>query len=106
MYQNDWSGVYIKAKGGKKMNGTDFIFMGNASMDKEMKLNTIFIGDGSNIDGMDLKGKGVMTTASSREDIAKLAGTGAKALFLVAQDDEQFMKTIPKRLPIDPQTIP
>ena len=97
MYQNDWSGVYIKGKGGKKMNGTDFIFMGNASMDKEMKLSTVFIGDASNIDGMDLKDKGVMTTASSRETFAKLAETGAKAIFVVAENDEQFMQALPRQ---------
>ena len=97
MYQNDWSDVYIKGKGGKKMNGTDFIFLGNASMAKELKLNTVFVGDANNLEGMDLKDKGVMTTTSSRENFAKLAEVGAKAIFVVAEDDEQFMQALPRQ---------
>lgn len=97
MYQSDWSNVYIKGKGGKKVNGEDFIFMGSASMDKEMKLSTVFVGDASDIDGMALEGKGVMTTTNSREAFSKLIEAGAKAIFIVAQDDEQFMQTLPRQ---------
>jgi len=97
MYQSDWSDVYIKGKGGKKKNGVDFIFAGSANMDKEMKLPTMYIGNGSDIDNMDLTGKGVMVTGASREMMGKLNKSGAKAIFIMAGDDEQFMQTMPRQ---------
>ncbi len=97
MYQSDWSNVYIQARGGKKMNGKDFIFLGSASMESEMRLNTVFVGDASDLDGMDLEGKGVMTTSSSRENFTKLSEAGSKAIFVVAEDEDQFMQTLPRQ---------
>lgn len=97
MYQSDWSNVYIQARGGKKMNGEDFIFLGSASMDSEMRLETVFVGDANNLEGMELEGKGVMTTASSRENFNKLSEVGAKAIFVVAADEDQFMQTLPRQ---------
>ena len=45
MYQSDWSGVYVKAKSGKKMNGDSYIFVGFANQSKEMKLKTTYLGE-------------------------------------------------------------
>ncbi|OEK06310.1 M28 family peptidase [Roseivirga misakiensis] len=97
MYQSDWSDVYIKGKGGKKKNGVDFIFAGSANMAKEMKLPTMFIGNGSDIDNMDVEGKGVMITGASRETLGKLRDSGAKAIFIMSGNDEQFMQTMPRQ---------
>ncbi|WP_323757448.1 M28 family peptidase [Roseivirga sp.] len=97
MYQSDWSDVYVKVKGKKKMNGKDFIFSGNANMDKEMKLSTVYIGDGSAISGMDIKDKGVIVTGSSREVQRSLIEAGVKAIFVASADDEQFMQTLPRQ---------
>ena len=97
MYQSDWSDVYIKAKSGKKINGVDFIFLGSADMDKEMKLETVYVGDASDIENMDVNGKGVMTTARGREALTKINDTGAAAIFLVSGNDEQFMQTLPRQ---------
>ena len=97
MYQSDWSDVYIKAKSGKKMNGVDFIFLGSADMDKEMKLETVYVGDASDIENMDVNGKGVMTTARGREALTKINEKGAVAIFLVSGNDEQFMQTLPRQ---------
>ena len=97
MYQSDWSDVYIKAKSGKKINGQDFIFLGSANMNKEMKLETVFIGDASTIDEIDIKGKGVMTTARGREVLGKINEAGATAIFVVSGNDEQFMQTLPRQ---------
>lgn len=98
MYQSDWSDVYIKGKGGKKMNGEEFIFIGAADMSKEMKLETIFIGDGSTVDQMDVTGKGVLTSARSRQAFAKISEAGAKAIFVVAANDDQFKQTLPRQV--------
>ncbi len=97
MYQSDWSDVYVKAKGKKLMNGEDLIFFGQANMDKEMKLSTMFVGNGENIESMDVKGKGIITTASSRETMQKLNASGAKAIFIASADDAQFMQTLPRQ---------
>tara|TARA_R110001599_G_scaffold45036_2_gene133535 strand:+ start:12907 stop:14385 length:1479 start_codon:yes stop_codon:yes gene_type:complete len=97
MYQSDWSDVYVKVKGKKKMNGKDFIFAGNANMDKEIKLTTVYIGDGSAISGMDIKDKGVIVTGSSREVQRSLIEAGVKAIFVASADDEQFMQTLPRQ---------
>lgn len=97
MYQSDWSEVYVKVKGKKLMNGESLIFFGQANMDKEMKLSTVFVGNGENIDGMDLNGKGVITTASSRDNLQKLTQSGAKAVFIASTDDEQFKQTLPRQ---------
>ncbi len=97
MYQSDWSDVYIKAKSGKKMNGKDFIFLGSADMDKEMKLETAYVGDASDLSNMDLNGKGVMTTARGREALGNLNEAGAAAIFVVSGNDEQFMQTLPRQ---------
>ena len=97
MYQSDWSDVYIKGKGGKKMNGVDFIFAGNANMDKEMKLLSMYIGNGEGIEDMDVKGKGVVVAGASREAIGKIRAAGAKAIFILSGNDEQFMQTMPRQ---------
>lgn len=97
MYQSDWSDVYIKGKGGKKMNGKDFIFLGSANMDKEMKLETVYVGDIANIEGMDVTGKGIMMTSRSRDAYTKANEAGAKAIFVVAGNDEQFMQTLSRQ---------
>ena len=97
MYQSDWSDVYIKGKGGKKMNGKDFIFLGSANMDKEMKLETVYVGDIANLEGMDVTGKGIMMTSRSRDAFTKANEAGAKAIFVVAGNDEQFMQTLPRQ---------
>ena len=97
MYQSDWSGVYIKARSGKKMNGKDFIFLGSANMEDEMKLETIFVEDALDISGMDLNGKGVMTTARSRDALTKINESGAAAIFVVSNNDEQFRQTLPRQ---------
>ncbi len=97
MYQSDWSDVYIKAKSGKKMNGKDFIFLGSANMDKEMKLETVYVGDIANLEGMDVTGKGIMMTSRSRDAFTKANEAGAKAIFVVAGNDEQFMQTLPRQ---------
>ena len=97
MYQSDWSDVYLKVKGKKKMNGKDFIFSGNANMDKEIKLPTVYIGDGSAISGMDIKDKGVIVTGSSREVQRSLIEAGVKAIFVASANDEQFMQTLPRQ---------
>lgn len=97
MYQSDWSDVYVKTKSGKKMNGKDLIFFGNANMAKEMKLSTVFVGMGETLDAMDVKDKGVISMASSREMLEKLNNSGAKAVFIVSADDNQFMQTLPRQ---------
>lgn len=97
MYQSDWSDVYVKAKGKKLMNGQDMIFFGQANMDKEMKLSTVFVGNAENIADMDVKGKGIITTASSRETLQKINESGAKAVFIASADDAQFMQTMPRQ---------
>lgn len=97
MYQSDWSEVYVKVKGKKKMNGVDFIFSGSANMDKEMKLSTVFIGNGDGLADMDVKDKGVMVTAFSRELLTKINEAGAKAIFRMSTNDEQFMQTMPRQ---------
>jgi hypothetical protein len=97
MYQSDWSDVYIKTKSGKKVNGTDIIFFGNAIMAKELKLSTVFVGKGETLDNMDVKGKGVIAMASSREMLEKLNASGAKAVFIISADDEQFKQTLPRQ---------
>ena len=94
MYQSDWSEVYVKVKGKKKMNGVDFIFSGSANMDKEMKLSTVFIGNGDGLADMDVKDKGVMVTAFSRELLTKINEAGAKAIFRMSANDEQLMQTM------------
>ncbi len=96
MYQSDWSDVYIKTKSGKKVNGKDIIFFGNANMTKELKLATVFVGKGETLDKMDVKGKGVIAMASSREMLEKLNTSGAKAVFIISADDEQFIQTLPR----------
>lgn len=97
MYQSDWSDVYVKVKGKKKMNGVDFIFSGSANMDKEMKLSTVFIGNGDGLADMDVKDKGVMITGFSRELLTKINTAGAKAIFVMSSNDEQFMQTMPRQ---------
>lgn len=97
MYQSDWSDVYIKGKGGKKMNGVDFIFAGSANMDKEMKLLSMYIGNGDGIENMDVKGKGVVVAGASREALGKIRSAGAKAIFILSGNDEQFMQTMPRQ---------
>lgn len=97
MYQSDWSDVYIKTKSGKKVNGKDIIFFGNANMTKELKLATVFVGKGETLDNMDVKGKGVIAMASSREMLEKLNASGAKAVFIISADDEQFKQTLPRQ---------
>lgn len=97
MYQSDWSDVYIKGKGGKKMNGVDFIFSGSANMDKEMKLSSMYIGNGDGIENMDVKGKGVVVAGASREALGKIRATGVKAIFVMSGNDEQFMQTMPRQ---------
>lgn len=97
MYQSDWSDVYVKVKGKKKMNGVDFIFSGSANMDKEMKLSTMFIGNGDGLADMDVKDKGVMITGFSRELLTKINAAGAKAIFIMSSNDEQFMQTMPRQ---------
>lgn len=97
MYQSDWSEVYIKGKGGKKMNGVDFIFSGSANMDKEMKLSSMYIGNGDGIENMDVKDKGVIVAGASREALTKIRAAGAKAIFMLSGNDEQFMQTMPRQ---------
>lgn len=97
MYQSDWSDVYVKVKGKKKINGVDFIFSGSANMDKEMKLSTMFIGNGDGLADMDVKDKGVMITGFSRELLTKINAAGAKAIFIMSSNDEQFMQTMPRQ---------
>jgi len=97
MYQSDWSDVYVKVKGKKKMNGVDFIFSGSADMNKEMKLPTVFIGNGDGLADMDVKDKGVMMTTISRELLTKVNEAGAKAIFVMSSNDEQFMQTMPRQ---------
>ncbi|MFT7380921.1 MAG: hypothetical protein ACI9Z3_000799, partial [Roseivirga sp.] len=97
MYQSDWSDVYVKTKSGKKINGKDIIFFGNANMTKELKLSTVFVGNGETLDKMDVKGKGVITMSNSRELLEKLNNSGAKAVFIVSPDDEQFKQTLPRQ---------
>jgi hypothetical protein len=97
MYQSDWSEVYLKTKSGKKINGKDIIFFGNANMSKELKLSTVFVGNGETLDKMDIKGKGVITMSSSRELLEKINTSGAKAVFIVSADDEQFKQTLPRQ---------
>lgn len=97
MYQSDWSDVYIKGKGGKKMNGVDFIFAGSANMDKEMKLSSMYIGNGEGIENMDVKDKGVLVVGASRETLGKIRAAGVKAIFIMSGNDEQFMQTMPRQ---------
>ena len=97
MYQSDWSEVYLKTKSGKKINGKDIIFFGNANMSKELKLSTVFVGNGETLDKMDINGKGVITMSSSRELLEKINTSGAKAVFIVSADDEQFKQTLPRQ---------
>ncbi|MBO6763238.1 MAG: peptidase M28, partial [Roseivirga sp.] len=97
MYQSDWSDVYIKTRSGKKINGTDFIFTGNANMAKEMKLDAVYIGKGSNIADMDLNGKVAVSSSGDRELMGKLAEAGVKGVMIMAADDEQFKQTVPRQ---------
>jgi hypothetical protein len=97
MYQSDWSDVYVKTKSGKKMNGKDIIFFGNANMKKELKIATVFVGNAETLDSMDVKDKGVVAMSGSREMLAKLSNSGAKAIFIMSADDEQFKQTLPRQ---------
>lgn len=97
MYQSDWSDVYIKTRSGKKINGTDFIFTGNANMAKEMKLDAVYIGKGGNIADMDLNGKVAVSSSGDRELMGKLAEAGVKGVMIMAADDEQFKQTVPRQ---------
>jgi hypothetical protein len=97
MNQSDWSDVYVKTKSGKKMNGKDIIFFGNANMKKELKIATVFVGNAETLDSMDVKDKGVVAMSGSREMLAKLSNSGAKAIFIMSADDEQFKQTLPRQ---------
>ncbi len=99
MYQSDWSDVYIKAKGKKKMNGDDFIFSGNANMNKEMKLKTRFIGKvTADTDLSGVEGLGVIVVAPNRDAFTKLRESGAKAIFVISANDDQFKQTLPRQV--------
>lgn len=95
MYQSDWSDVYIKAGRKKLINGTDFIFRGNANMTKEQKLPLVYVGDAENLDGIDITGKGVITTTSNRKKQGELAETAA-AVIIASEDEERFMQGMPR----------
>ena len=97
LYSSDWSDVYVKVGNKKKMNGKDFIFAGSANMTSEMDLPTVFIGDGTKLSTMDVKGKGVIVMGSSREVQRELLQSGAKAIFVASTNDEQFMQTLPRQ---------
>jgi hypothetical protein len=71
--------------------------LGSANMDKEMKLETVYVGDVANLEGMDVTGKGIMMTSRSRDAFTKANEAGAKAIFIVAANDEQFMQTLPRQ---------
>lgn len=98
MYQSDWSDVYIRAGKGKKMNGDEFIFFGNANMAKEMKLKTRFMGkitDDTDLSGV--KDMGVVVVGANRNMIGKLNENGAKAVFVINNNDDQFRQILPRQ---------
>ena len=98
MYQSDWSDVYIRTGKGKKMNGDEFIFFGNANMAKEMKLKTRFLGkvtDDTDLSG--IKDMGVVVVGANRNMIGKLNQNGAKAIFVINNNDDQFRQILPRQ---------
>lgn len=98
MYQSDWSDVYIKAGRKKKMNGDGFIFFGNANMGKEMKLKTRFMGKvTADTDFSGVKDMGVVVVGANRDIMGKLGESGAKAIFVISANDDQFKQTLPRQ---------
>ncbi|GHE50370.1 M28 family peptidase [Roseivirga thermotolerans] len=97
MYQSDWSDVYIKTRSGKKANGKDIIFLGYANMAKEEKLDAVYVGKKTDFAGMDLNGKAVVAMAGDRATVGKLIEAGAKAVMMMANDDDQFTQTLPRQ---------
>ncbi|RKQ51465.1 Zn-dependent M28 family amino/carboxypeptidase [Roseivirga pacifica] len=97
MYQSDWSDVYIKTRKGKKLNGEEIIFLGYENMSKEAKLDAVYVGKGTNLEGLDLEGKAVIAMAGDRSLMRTLSEAGAKAVMMMAADDEQFKQTLPRQ---------
>lgn len=98
LYQADWSEVYINNGKGKKMNGDEFIFLGNADMDKEMRLNTVFVGKVTeDTDFSAIADKGVVVVGANRNQLGKLREEGAKAIFVVNENDERFKQMLPRQ---------
>lgn len=98
LYQSDWSEVYLRVGRKKLKNGEEIVFLGNANMDKEMKLSVVYVGDASDqaLEGMDISGKAVVTTTSDRKAQAKLREAGAKAILTASEDEDQFAQTLPR----------
>lgn len=97
MYQSDWSGVYVKAKSGKKMNGDGYIFVGFANQSKEMKLKTAYLGEvTAETDFSPYKDMGIIIVGGGREVFAKIAEAGVKAVWTASSNDEQFKSRLPR----------
>ena len=98
LYQTNWSDTYIRTKKGKLENGKDFIFRGSASMSKEMKLPTVFVGAGTaaDLEKVNIKGKGVVVMGSKNKTMRLLKEAGAKAVFAIMGTDDEFSTRIPR----------
>lgn len=96
MYQSNWSNVYVRTKG-KKMNGDGYIFAGSANMDKEMRLETAYLGEvNADTDFSAYKDMGVIIVGGGRETMNNINEAGVKAVFIASSDDEQFMSRLPR----------
>ena len=96
MYQSVWSDVYVKVGRKKLMNGKDMIFRGNANMTKEQKMGVVYAGDASNVDGLDVDGKAVITTTQNPKEYGALLEKGARAIIVAAEDEERFASRLPR----------
>ena len=96
MYQSDWSEVYVKAGETKLMNGKDIVFRGNANMMREQKFDVVYVGNTSTMEGMNVTGKVVISTARDRSSQKLLFDMGARAILEARENEEQFIQGMPR----------